>query len=233
MPSKSITTMQSTTPLLLSGLIKLLCGLGMIMLLLFLPAGSWLYWQAWLFIVLLFVPMTILGIWLYLRQPELLAKRLNHKEKQQPQKGVVALSGLMFIGGFVLCGLDHRFGWSSVPMWLTIVAATLFLVGYGLYAEVMRENAYLSRTVELQEGQQLIDTGLYGIVRHPMYTATILMFLSLPLILGSLWALAVFAIYPVLMVLRIRNEEQVLSAGLTGYTDYQQRVPYRLFPWLW
>ena len=221
------------TKLLLSGLIKLLCGLAMIAAMLFLPAGTWHYPYAWLFIGLLFIPMTIMGIWLFIYQPGLLAKRLNNKEKEQAQKGVVALSGLMFIGGFVLCGLDYRFSWTAMPMWLTIVASLLFLVGYALYAEVLRENAYLSRTVEVQEGQQLIDKGLYGIVRHPMYTATILMFISMPVVLGSLWALLVFGIYPVLMVVRIKNEEKVLAEGLKGYTDYQKRVRWRLMPGVW
>jgi protein-S-isoprenylcysteine O-methyltransferase Ste14 len=139
----------------------------------------------------------------------------------------------MFIGGFVVCGLDHRFAWSNVPIWLTIIASVVFLVGYALYAEVLRENAYLSRTIEVQENQQLIDTGLYGIVRHPMYTATLLMFLSMPVVLGSAWALIIFAIYPILIIRRIYNEEQVLAAGLSGYTDYQQRVRWRLVPGLW
>ena len=139
----------------------------------------------------------------------------------------------MFIAGFVLCGLDYRFGWSVVPLWLTISASLIFLLGYAMYAEVMRENAYLSRTIELQEEQKLIDSGLYGVIRHPMYTATILMFVSMPIILGSLWSLIVFAIYPILMVLRIKNEEQVLAAGLKGYSDYQKRVRYRLIPWIW
>ena len=212
---------------------KLVMGFLLITLLLFLPAGTWHFAQAWLFLALLFIPMTIMGIWLYIFQPNLLAKRLNNKEKEQQQKSVVALSGLMFIAGFVLCGIDYRFAWSTVPLWLTIVASILFLLGYGMYAEVMRENAYLSRTIEVQEGQQLIDTGLYGIVRHPMYTATILMFTSIPLILGSFWSLIIFAIYPLLMVLRIKNEEQVLAAGLKGYTDYQQRVKWRLLPFVW
>ena len=212
---------------------KLVMGFLLITLLLFLPAGTWHFAQAWLFLALLFIPMTIMGIWLYIFQPNLLAKRLNNKEKEQQQKSVVALSGLMFIAGFVLCGIDYRFAWSTVPLWLTIVASILFLLGYGMYAEVMRENAYLSRTIEVQEGQQLIDTGLYGIVRHPMYTATILMFTSIPLILGSFWSLIIFAIYPLLMVLRIKNEEQVLAAGLKGYTDYQKCVKWRLLPFVW
>ena len=225
--------MSMKTKLLISGLSKLVLGFLLIAALLFLPAGTWCYVQAWVFLALMFIPMIIMGIWLYIFQPELLAKRLNNKEKEQQQKNVVALSGLMFIVGFVLCALDYRFTWSVVPLWLTIVASILFLIGYGMYVEVMRENAYLSRTIEVQEGQQLIDTGLYGVVRHPMYTATILMFTSIPLILGSFWSLIIFAIYPLLMVLRIKNEEQVLAAGLKGYTDYQKRVKWRLLPFVW
>ena len=219
--------------LIFSALSKLVVGLGIIGLLLFLPAGSWHYWHAWLLITLLFIPMMCMGIWLLLSSPELLSKRLNNKEKEQTQKHVVALSGLMFIGGFLLCGFDYRFAWSQVPMWVVATASVFFLIGYILYAEVLRENAYLSRTIEVQDDQQLIDTGLYGIVRHPMYTATLLMFLSMPLILGSWWALALFAIYPLLIIKRIRNEEQVLASGLKGYADYQQRVRWRLIPWVW
>ena len=177
--------------------------------------------------------MMCMGIWLLLSSPELLSKRLNNKEKEQTQKHVVALSGLMFIGGFLLCGFDYRFAWSQVPVWVVATASVFFLIGYILYAEVLRENAYLSRTIEVQDDQQLIDTGLYGMVRHPMYTATLLMFLSMPLILGSWWALALFAIYPLLIIKRIRNEEQVLASGLKGYADYQQRVRWRLIPWVW
>ena len=219
--------------LIFSALSKLVVGLGIIGLLLFLPAGSWHYWHAWLLIALLFIPMMCMGIWLLLSSPELLSKRLNNKEKEQTQKHVVALSGLMFIGGFLLCGFDYRFAWSQVPVWVVATASVFFLIGYILYAEVLRENAYLSRTIEVQDDQQLIDTGLYGIVRHPMYTATLLMFLSMPLILGSWWALALFAIYPLLIIKRIRNEEQVLASGLRGYADYQQRVRWRLIPWVW
>ena len=225
--------MHNSTKLLLNSIVKLLSGLVMIAILLFLPAGTWHYLHAWLFIALLFVPMTMIGIWLYLSQPNLLAKRLGNKEREQQQKNVVALSGLMFISGFVLCALDYRFEWSSVPVWLVVVASVIFLLGYGMYAEVMRENAYLSRTIEVQEGQQLIDSGLYGIVRHPMYTATILMFMAIPLVLGSFWALFVFAIYPILMVLRIQNEEQVLAKGLAGYPEYQKRIKWRLVPFIW
>ena len=222
-----------TSHLIISGLCKLLCGIALIGLLLFWPAGTWHYWQAWLLLALLFVPMICMGIWLLISMPELLAKRLNNKEKEQTQKHVVALSGLMFIGGFVLCGLNHRLAWYSLPLWASIIASVIFLVGYALYAEVLRENAYLSRTIEVQENQQLIDTGLYGIVRHPMYTATLLMFLSMPIVLGSAWALLVFGVYPVLIIRRILNEEQVLAAGLPGYIDYQQRVRWRLIPGIW
>lgn len=225
--------MISRNTLLLSALCKLFLGIGMIALLLFLPAGTWQYWQAWIFIVLLFIPMLGVGIWLLITSPELLAKRLNNKEKEQKQKHVVALSGLMFVGGFVLCGLDYRFAWSQLPWWIVVIAAVVFLIGYAMYAEVLRENAYLSRTIEVQENQQLIDTGLYGIVRHPMYTATLLMFLSMPLILGSWLALLIFALYPALIIKRIHNEEQVLAMGLKGYTDYQKRVRWRLIPFVW
>lgn len=219
--------------LIVNALSKLLAGLGIIMLLLFLPAGTWCYWQAWLFIALLFIPMTLVGIWLLFRQPDLLAKRLNNKEKQTKQKSIVALSGVMFILGFVLCGLDARYAWSDIPLWLIICASVLFLLGYAIYVEVMRENTYLSRTIEVQEGQRVIDSGLYSIVRHPMYSATLLMYLAMPLILGSAWALLVFAIYPLLIIQRIRNEETLLAAELPGYTDYQQRIRYRLIPWIW
>lgn len=219
--------------LIVNALSKLLAGLGIIMLLLFLPAGTWCYWQAWLFIALLFIPMTLVGIWLLFRQPDLLAKRLNNKEKQTKQKSIVALSGVMFILGFVLCGLDARYAWSDIPLWLIICASVLFLLGYAMYVEVMRENAYLSRTIEVQEGQRVIDSGLYSIVRHPMYSATLLMYLAMPLILGSAWALLVLAIYPLLIIQRIRNEETLLAAELPGYTDYQQRIRYRLIPWIW
>lgn len=219
--------------LIVNAISKLLAGLGIVMLLLFLPAGTWCYWQAWLFIALLFIPMTLVGIWLLFRQPDLLAKRLNNKEKQPKQKSIVALSGVMFILGFVLCGLDARYAWSDIPLWLIICASVLFLLGYAMYVEVMRENAYLSRTIEVQEGQRVIDSGLYSIVRHPMYSATLLMYLAMPLILGSAWALLVFAIYPLLIIQRIRNEETLLAAELPGYTDYQQRIRYRLIPWIW
>lgn len=222
-----------TSTLIISGICKLLCGIVLIGLLLFLPAGTWTYWQAWLLIGLLFFPMTCVGVWLLVTSPELLAKRLIHKEQEKTQKHVVALSGLMFIGGFVVCGLDRRFGWSDMPVWTVVVAAVLFLLGYALYTEVMRENTYLSRTIEIQDNQELIRTGSYGIVRHPMYSATLLMFLAIPVILGSWWGLLVFAVYPAIIIKRISNEEQVLAKGLKGYIDYQKEVRWRLIPWVW
>ena len=160
-------------------------------------------------------------------------KIMSNKEKEQTQKHIVALSGLIFISGFILCGLDHRYAWSHIPLWVSISASVVFIIGYILYAEVLRENAYLSRTIEVQDNQLLIDTGLYAIVRHPMYTATLLMFLSMPIILGSWWALIIFAVYPILITARIQNEEKVLATGLKGYTYYQKRVRWRLIPWVW
>ena len=208
-------------------------GLAVMGLLLFLPAGSWGYWQAWLFLGLLFVPMTCVATWLLVREPELLEKRLHSKEQEQEQRHVVALSALMFVAGFLLAGFDQRYGWSEMPVWVAAVAAVLMLCGYGLYAEVMRENAYLSRTVEVQENQKVISTGLYGVVRHPMYAATLVLYLSMPLVLGSWVALVPFLAYPFIIARRIRNEEQVLERGLEGYTEYKQQVRYRLIPFIW
>jgi protein-S-isoprenylcysteine O-methyltransferase Ste14 len=219
--------------LLISGLTKLILGLVLVGAMLFLPAWTFHYPGAWLFLGLLFVPMLIMGAVMLIKAPALLEKRLDGKEKEATQKGVVALSGLMFPAGFVLSALDFRFGWSHVPLWLVVTASALFLIGYGLYAEVMRENAYLSRTIEVQENQTVIDTGLYGMVRHPMYLATLLMFLPLPLILGSFWGLIPFALYPAIIVVRILNEEKVLTDGLDGYAEYKQKVRYRLIPYFW
>ena len=219
--------------LLLSALTKFLAGLVLMGLVLFLPAGTWNYFNAWLFLGLLFIPMLILGVVLFFKAPELLKKRLQSKEKESTQKGVVAISGLMFIGSFVLAGLDFRFGWTNVPAWLVIAAAIVLLSSYGMYGEVMRENAYLSRTVEVQENQKVIDTGLYGVIRHPMYTATIFLFLAIPLVLGSWLAFAVMLLYPVAIVMRIGNEEKVLEEGLQGYTEYKKKVKYRLVPLIW
>ena len=219
--------------LLINALIKYLAGLVMVGLLLFPAAGTLRYANAWLFIALLFGPMFVLGIVLFLKAPELLAKRLKNKEKESTQKAVVLAAALVFIGAFVLAGLDFRFVWSKVPTWLVAAASVILLLSYGLYAEVMRENAWLSRTVELQQGQQLVSTGLYGIVRHPMYAVTILLFLSIPLVLGSWISFAVLLVYPVVIIFRIIDEEKLLVSGLEGYTEYKKKVKYRLFPGIW
>ena len=219
--------------LLSKGLTKYIAGLILVMLLLFIPAGTLRYSGAWLFIALLFIPMLLMGAVLIKKDPQLLEKRLNAKETQSEQKGVVAISGIMFLAGFIIAGLDRRFGWTRIPDWAVGISAVIFLAGYIMYAEVMRENSYLSRTVEVQSGQKVIDTGLYGMVRHPMYTATILMFLAMPVILGSLISLAVFLIYPVVIVRRIGNEEEVLEKGLEGYTEYKKKVRFRLLPFIW
>ncbi len=219
--------------LLLNALVKFTGGLLLVGLLLFLPAGGFDYIYGWLFITLLFIPMLILGIILFLKAPDLLKKRLNSKEKEDTQKGVVGISALLFIGGFIVAGLDWRFGWSQIPWWVTITASVVLLISYGLYAEVMRENAYLSRTIEVQENQKVVDTGLYGIIRHPMYTATIFLFLSIPLVLGSWWAILCFLPYIAVIVIRILNEEKVLEAELEGYIAYKNKVRYRLVPFVW
>lgn len=219
--------------LFLNALAKFIAGLLIVALLLFLPAGTIRYPGGLLFLCLLFIPMLLLGILMLARARDLLAKRLDVKEKQGTQKGVVAVMGLVFLGGFILAGLDFRFGWSKVPLPVVIVASVLFLVGYALYAEVMRENAYLSRTIKVEEGQTVVSSGLYAVVRHPMYTASTVMFLALPLILGSWYALIPFALYPVIMVIRIRGEEKLLTAELSGYEEYTRKVRYRLIPFVW
>ena len=222
-----------TSKLLAQGLLKMLSGMLIVGLVLFLPAGSWNYFNGWLFCGLLFLPMLVLGALLLWKAPALLEKRLNTKEQEKTQMAVVAVSSLLFLAAFVAAGLDFRFGWTHVPIWLVCLAAVLQLAAYGLYAEVMRENAWLSRTVEVQENQKVIDTGLYGIIRHPMYTATILLFLAMPLVLGSWVSFAIMLLSPVVIVFRIRNEEQVLEAGLAGYREYKQRVRCRLLPFIW
>lgn len=208
--------------LLISALTKYLAGLFLVGLILFLPAGTLQYPNGWRFCALLFLPMLLLGIILFLKAPALLEKRLHSRENQAAQKQVVGIAALMFMGGFVLAGLDFRFGWTRVPVWLINAASILLLVSYGLYAEVMRENAWLSRTVEVREGQQVVDTGLYGIVRHPMYAVTTILFLSIPLVLGSWISFAAFLIYPVLMAKRIQGEEALLEKELPGYRQYQK-----------
>lgn len=219
--------------LLVNALVKFLCGILLMGVVLFLPAGTFCYPNAWLFMALLFIPMLLLGAILFLKAPKLLQKRLNSKEKETEQTGIVAASALMFVLSFVAAGLDFRFEWSNVPAWLIISAAVMQLASYGLYAEVMRENAYLSRTVEVQENQKVVDTGLYGIIRHPMYTATILLFLAMPLVLGSWIAFVIMLSYPAIIIFRIRNEEKVLEQGLAGYKEYKQKVKYRLIPFVW
>lgn len=219
--------------LMMSAVTKFLIGLVILGLLIFLPAGTMAFAQGWIFMAVLFVPMFIIGVVLALKSPELLRKRLNSKEQETTQKGVVISSMLMFLGGFITAGLSFRFGWLRLPMWVSITAAVIFLIGYAMYAEVLRENEYLSRTVEVQEEQKVIDTGLYGVIRHPMYTATILMFCSAPLVLGSVISFVIFLAYPVIIVTRIGNEEKVLEQGLKGYSDYKKKVRYRLLPLVW
>ena len=219
--------------LLINALVKFTCGLLLVGLLIFLPAGTFCYTGGWLLIVLLFAPMLIAGFVMLFKSPELLARRLDVKEKQSAQKGVVALSGLMFLAGFVVAGLDFRFGWSWIPAPVTVVASVLFLAAYALYAEVLRENAYLSRTIKVEEGQTVVDTGLYGIVRHPMYMATILLFLMMPVILGSWYALIIFAAYPAIIIARLKDEEELLARELPGYAEYRKKVRYRILPFIW
>ena len=214
-------------------MLKYFSGLLLVGLLVFLPAGSFSYWQGWLLMGILFVPMFLAGLVMMAKDPELLRRRLNAREEQGEQKQVIALSGLMFLAAFVLAGLSFRFGWLTLPRWLIWAAAGLFLLAYALYAEVLRENTWLSRTIEVQEEQTVVDTGLYGIVRHPMYAVTVLLFLSMPLVLGSLPSFLVMLLYPFLIAKRIRNEEQVLEEGLKGYREYKTRVKYRLIPGIW
>lgn len=219
--------------LALNALVKFLAGLILVGVLLFWPAGSLEYMNGWLFVGLLFIPMLILGIVLMIKSPSLLEKRLNAKEGEKTQRGVVAVSGLLFVAGFVVAGLDYRFGWSQMPAWLVALSSVILLVSYALYAEVMRENAYLSRTVEVQENQRVVDSGLYSVVRHPMYAVTVWLFLSIPIVLGSWWSLLCFFPYVVVIVFRILNEEKVLEAGLDGYAEYKKRVKYRILPFVW
>ena len=219
--------------LLIKALTKFLFGVIILGLLLFLPAGSLHYWQGWLLMGILFVPMAVAGILMMAKNPELLRKRLNTEEKETEQKSVVAMSGLLFVTAFVLAGLNWRFGWWVLPNWVVWVSAGLFLASYLLYAEVMRENTYLSRTVEVQDNQEVIDTGLYGIVRHPMYMATTVMFLTMPLVLGSPISFLIMLGYIPVIAKRISNEEDVLEKGLEGYQDYKKKVRYKMIPFLW
>ena len=219
--------------LLTQALIKFFAGILLVGLLLFLPAGSFAYWQGWLLMGVLFVPMLIAGIVMLAKSPELLRKRLNSREKEGEQKTVVALNGLLFIISFVTAGLNWRYDCWVLPEWTVWTAAALFILSYILYAEVLRENEYLSRTIEVQEGQKVIDTGLYGIVRHPMYMATVILFLSMPLVLGSPISLFIMLGYIPVIARRIRNEEAVLTSGLDGYKEYKTRVKYKVIPFIW
>ena len=219
--------------LFFQAIIKFILGVLLIGLLLFIPANTINYWNGWLFMGLLFVPMFIAGIVLMIKNPELLRKRLNAKETENEQKQVIVFSGLMFILGFIIAGLNYKYNWIVIPNIVVIISSILFILAYILYAEVLRENTYLSRTIEVQENQKVIDTGLYGIVRHPMYAVTILLFLAIPLILGSIISFVIFLIYPLIIAKRIKNEEQVLEKDLLGYSEYKKKVKYKVIPFIW
>ena len=219
--------------LFMQAIIKYVFGVLIVGSLLFIPAKSFEYWNGWLFMGLLFIPMFVAGIILMIKNPELLRKRLNAKEQENEQKWVLLFSGLMFIFGFIVAGLNYRYKWVELPSAVTIISSIIFIIAYILYAEVLRENTYLSRTIEVQENQKIIDTGLYGIVRHPMYAVTILLFLTMPLILGSVISFIIFLIYPIIICQRIKNEERVLEKDLNGYTEYKKKVKYKLIPFIW
>ncbi len=218
---------------LIQGIAKFLTGILLLGALLFVPAGTLAWPQGWRLMAALFIPMLAVGVVLIFKNPELLKKRLNAKETEKDQQDVVKLSGLMFLAAFIVAGLNFRFRWIVLPDWISWVAVAIFLISYGLYAEVMRENAYLSRTVEVQEDQKVVDTGLYGIVRHPMYMSTLFLFLAMPLVLGSLISFLIMLLYIPIIAKRIRNEEQVLEKDLEGYTEYRQKVKYRVIPFIW
>ena len=219
--------------LLVNALVKFVLGIVLVMLLVFIPAGTLSYFNGWLFIGLLFIPMFIFGIYLFFKKPELLRRSLNNKEKEGTQKFVVLISALLFIGGFIVCGLDYRYEFSKLPDYIVIIGSVLLLIGYALYIEVMRENEYLLRTIEIEKEQKVVDTGLYGLVRHPMYLSVILLFLSFPLVLGSLYGFYIFLIFPVVLIIRIHNEEKVLVKELKGYSKYKLKVKYKLIPYIW
>jgi len=219
--------------LFFQAIVKFILGVLIIGLLLFIPANTINYWNGWIFMGLLFIPMFIAGIVMMIKSPDLLRKRLNAKEKENEQKQVILFSGLMFLSGFIIAGLNYKYNWVMIPNSVVIISSIMFILAYILYAEVLRENAYLSRTIEVQENQKVIDTGLYGIVRHPMYGATILLFLSMPLILGSILSFVIFLIYPFIIAKRIKNEEEVLERELAGYSDYKKKVKYKVIPFIW
>ena len=219
--------------LFFQAIIKFILGVLIIGLLLFIPANTINYWNGWIFMGLLFIPMFIAGIVMMIKSPDLLRKRLNAKEKENEQKQVILFSGLMFLSGFIIAGLNYRYNWILIPNSVVIISSVIFVISYILYAEVLRENTYLSRTIEVQENQKVIDTGLYGIVRHPMYGATILLFLSMPLVLGSIISFVIFLIYPFIIAKRIKNEEEVLERELVGYSEYKKKVKYKVIPFIW
>ena len=219
--------------LIKSAIIKYISGLILVGLLLFIPAGTFTYWQAWLLISILFIPMFILGLILIIFNPDLLKKRLNAREEQNEQKIVIILSILMFLASFIIAGLNFRFNWIILPPLISYISSIVFLLAYGLYGEVLRENAYLSRTIEIQENQRIIDTGLYGIIRHPMYMSTLFLFLSMPLVLGSILSFIIMLMYIPIIAIRIQNEELVLEKGLEGYTEYKKKVIYKVIPFIW
>ena len=221
------------TKLFISAITKFSLGFIIVALLIFLPAGTIYFPNGWLFIGILFIPMFFAGIVMLIKSPELLKKRLDAKEKHSKQSIIIKLSGLMFIAGFIIAGLGYRFSWYTLPNYIVIGASAIFIVSYIIYAEVLRENAYLSRTIKVQENQKVIDTGLYGIVRHPMYFATVLLFLSIPLILGSVYSFLIFLIYPFIIAKRIKYEEAFLEKELVGYIEYKKKVKYRMIPFIW
>lgn len=222
-----------TLKLFISAITKFIFGVALVGILIFLPAGSLSFFNGWLLMGILFIPMFFAGIVMMLKNPDLLKSRLNAKEKRQEQSLVVKLSGLMFVAGFIIAGLGFRFNLYTLPEGVSIGATAVFLVAYILYAEVLRENTYLSRTIEVQENQKVIDTGLYGIVRHPMYSVTLLLFLSMPLVLGSVYSFLIFLAYPFIIAKRIKDEEKFLEKELDGYREYKQKVKYRLVPFIW
>ena len=219
--------------LFFQAIIKFIFGVLIIGLLLFVPANTINYWNGWLFMGLLFIPMFIAGIVMMIKSPELLRKRLNAKEKEGEQKQVLLYSALMFLAGFIIAGLNYRYNWITISTPVVIVSSIVFVIAYILYAEVLRENAYLSRTIEVQENQKVVDTGLYGIVRHPMYASTILLFLSMSLVLGSVISFVIFLVYPFIIAKRIKNEEEVLEKDLAGYSEYKKKVKYKVIPFIW
>ena len=223
----------SNNKLFIEAITKFLLGVILVGLLIFLPAGTISYVNGWIFMGILFVPMFFAGLVMMAKNPNLLRSRLNAKEKQKDQSLVVKLSGLMFLLGFIVAGLNYRFEWYVLSLRSSIIAAVVFLFAYILYAEVLRENAYLSRTIEVQENQKVIDTGLYGIVRHPMYSATILLFLSMPMVLGSIYSFIIFLAYPIIIAMRIKGEEEFLEKELEGYKEYKNKVKYRMIPFIW